>query len=57
MSRDDPKCCGCEYVLDTFGNYVECRKTAEAGTHMFADWYYWNNQCPDECPLKHNEFS
>lgn len=51
----EPKCYGCEYLADVLGNYVECRKTAEEGTHMFVDWYYWNNGCPDKCPLKSND--
>ena len=50
-----PTCYGCKYVADTFGNYVECAKTAETGTHMFVDWYYWNDGCPKKCPLKFND--
>ena len=51
MSINSPKCCICEYVADAFGNYVECKKTAENGKHMFVDWYYWNDGAPAECPL------
>ena len=50
----EPTCYGCKYLADAFGNYVECRKTAEEGTHMFVDWYYWNDGSPDKCPLKSN---
>lgn len=51
----ETKCYGCKYLADTLGNYVECMKTAEEGTHMFVDWYYWNNGCPDKCPLRSND--
>ena len=48
----EPTCYGCKYLADTFGNYVECKKSAENGTHIFVDWYYWNDGSPDKCPLK-----
>lgn len=51
----EPACYGCKYLADVFGNYVECKKSAETGTHMFVDWYYWNNGSPDKCPLKAKE--
>lgn len=38
--------------IDAFGNYVGCGKTAENGTHMFVDWFYWNTGSPNECPLR-----
>ncbi len=51
----EPMCYGCKYLADTLGNYVECKKSAETGKHMFVDWYYWNDGSPDECPLKAKE--
>lgn len=51
-NMNEPKCCGCKYAIDAFGNYTECGKAAEEGTHMFIDWHYWNNESPDKCPLK-----
>ena len=45
-------CYGCKHLIDTFGNYVECGKTAENGIHMFVDWFYWNTGSPKECPLR-----
>lgn len=52
---DEPRCYGCTYLMDALGNYVECRKTAEEGTHMFVDWYYWNDGSPDKCPLRQKQ--
>lgn len=48
----EPICYGCKYLADTFGNYVECKKSAENGTHIFVDWYYWNGGSPEVCPFK-----
>lgn len=48
------RCNNCKYLADAFGNYVECKKSAENGLHMFVDWHYWNNSSPEECPLKNN---
>ena len=49
---DNPKCYGCKYLVDVFGNYVECNKAAENGTHIFVDWFYYNDGAPECCPLK-----
>ena len=54
---DKPECYGCEYLADVFGNYVECKKSAETGTHMFVDWYYWNKGSPEKCPLKNDKIT
>ena len=51
-NENEQKCYDCKYLIDVFGNYVECKKSAENGTHMFVDWYYWNNESPEKCPLK-----
>ena len=51
-AENEPTCYGCKYLIGAFGNYVECRKTAEHGTHMFVDWFYWNNGSPKDCPLR-----
>jgi hypothetical protein len=48
-------CYGCEYLIDTFGNYVECGLLAKTGSHLFVDWWYWNAGCPDNCPKKGKE--
>lgn len=48
----NPKCYGCKYLVDVFGNYVECSKAAENGTHIFVDWFYYNDGAPKCCPLK-----
>lgn len=50
-----PTCYECKHLIDTFGNYLECGLSAKEGNHMFVDWYYWNDGCPDKCPLKSNE--
>ena len=52
MAQNEPTCYGCKYLIDVFGNYVECRKTVEQGTHMFVDYFYWNTGSPNECPLR-----
>lgn len=51
----NPKCYGCKYLADVFGNYVECGKAAENGTHIFVDWFYYNDGAPECCPLKAEE--
>lgn len=48
-------CYGCEYLINTFGNYVECGLLAKTGSHLFVDWWYWNAGCPDNCPKKGKE--
>lgn len=41
-------CYGCENLVDSFGNFVECIKL-----HRFVDWYYWHGStAPDDCPKK-----
>ena len=47
-----PRCYMCRYIADALGNFVECKKLAETGSHMFVDWYYWNDGAPEECPLR-----
>ena len=48
----EPTCYGCKYLIDTFGNYLECGLSAKEGEHMFVDYFYWNDGCPDKCPIK-----
>ena len=43
-------CYGCKYLRDQFGNFVECGLLAKEGTHLFVDYYYWNEGYPDDCP-------
>ena len=40
-------CDGCKYFKDVFGNYVQCVKTGR-----FVDYEYWNNEQPEDCPIK-----
>ena len=51
-NKSEQKCYDCKYLIDAFGNYVMCKKSAENGTQMFVDWYYWNDGSPEKCPLK-----
>ena len=42
-----PKNCeNCKYLVDVFGNYVQCVKTSR-----FVTYEYWHNELPDDCPL------
>ena len=44
-------CTTCSHVIDNFGNFVECKLLQDGLNHTFVDWYYWNNEHPDKCPL------
>jgi len=41
------RCGNCKYLVDVFGNFVQCVKTGR-----FVDYEYWNNIEPEDCPLK-----
>lgn len=45
-------CRTCPHTVDNFGNFVECKLLQTGLDHVFVDWYYWNDEIPDECPLK-----
>ena len=41
------RCGNCKYLVDVFGNFVQCIKTGR-----FVDYEYWNNIEVEDCPLK-----
>ena len=42
----EPNICeNCEYLVDVFGNYVQCIKTGR-----FVNYEYWHNIQPEDCP-------
>lgn len=40
------KCDKCSYLVDVFGNFVQCVKTGR-----FVTYEYWNNIHPKDCPF------
>ena len=49
--KQNISCSTCPYIIDNFGNYVECGLLHDGLGHVFVDWFYWNNSKSDECPL------